>query len=131
VLSQQAFGDDQAENTVAEEFEPVIVAALFLGAIIDAAVRDCFTQQLTILEHIADALFELGEPRILPAQFTDFRKRSPRKPVNKVHGRTSEVVSSHETTTNCAGPTRLSYGTKPTTPVRLSAELSRSSPIMK
>ena len=115
VLGQQPLGHAEPEHAIAEELKAVVVGAL-LFALVNAAVRQRLAQQRAILEHMAYALLQLrelgvvrGRPALGPgAQLTDLRKRSPRKPVNNVHGRKSDVEPLNDTTTNCAGPTRLS-----------------------
>ena len=110
VIAQQTLSHDQTEHPIAKELESVI-GTTRLVRIDDAAVSQRLAQQFAVLEGIPQALFNLGEPSVLllaPAQCTALRKRSPRKPVNSVHGRKSDVVPSKETTVNFAGPTRLS-----------------------
>src|ERR1700682_5893407 len=67
------------------------------------------------------------------SQCTAVKNREPRKPDSQVHTGWLRMPRSQEPTTASARPTRLSIGNSPTPPsrtgTRLSAELSRLSPI--
>src|ERR1700737_305057 len=69
---------------------------------------------------------------VLP-QCTAVKNRATRKPDSQVHTGWPRLPRSHDPTTASARPTRLSIGNSPTPPsrtgTRLSAELSRLSPI--
>src|SRR5712664_4469495 len=71
--------------------------------------------------------------RLSFSQCTAVKNREPRKPESQVHTGWLRMPRSQEPTTASARPTRLSIGNSPTPPsrtgTRLSAELSRLSPI--
>src|SRR5215510_12099883 len=82
----------------------------------------------------AQALLHLG-CRALAAQRTDVKKRDSRRPVGQSWIGRLLTARSHEPTMASTRPTRSSIGSIPTPPARngtrLSAELSRLSPITK
>ena len=58
ILVEQILGEDELEDGVAEEFEPLIVEMMALRLVAEAGMGERFREQQRIAEFVFDALFE-------------------------------------------------------------------------
>src|SRR5690606_34542809 len=128
---EQHVGDGEAEDPVAEEFQPVIRSRR-PGGTGGAGMRQRRREQLPVGKLMSDAALQRRDRRGATRLHSRVKIRSART----VHGHCQNcqacAPSSTEKTMISARPTKFSSGTGPTAlGTRLSVELSRLSPIMK
>src|SRR5690606_6536173 len=137
----QPIRDQQAQNPVAQELQPLVVGRnLRPRPLPHAGVRQRALQQSGVGKVVSQPATQ-GRHRLgahvrasAGHQSRILKNRLKRTLANKLTGLNSEAPGVHENMMISALPTRFSAGTMPTPAdisTRLSIELSRLSPIMK
>ena len=126
-------GNHQAENVVAEEFQPLIAAAAILRPARQRRnVGERAFEQRLVGEFIADPFLERSSVLRLAAHLMIVNSLLQRTETGQRQNSQARSPSYTEKKMICALPMMFSNGTMPTGWAnRLSVELSRLSPIMK
>ena len=104
----EQIGDDQAENTVAEEFQAFIGGAT---ATRSARMRERKLQQQWVVEAVAEHLGQLVQGLLAPGRHsTALNSRDQRMAVGQRHTSHSAALPSTEKNRISARPTRFSAG---------------------
>src|SRR5690606_26590840 len=129
--TKQHFGNAEAKHAIAQKLQPLVVAAL---AGPGAGMGDRPVEAVLVGEDVADQVLEGLAVGVVQRNgalhSTPLHRRSQRRFVGHFQISEKEVSLPSEKKIRLARPIRFSAGTKPTSK-RLSAELSRLSPIMK